>query len=45
MKDPRQRPIVTFSIANGANGETTWPDGGNDHKPAKKYAEIKNASP
>lgn len=44
MKDPRQTAYRSFSIANGANGETTWPDGGNDHKPAKKYSEIKNAS-
>jgi prepilin-type N-terminal cleavage/methylation domain-containing protein/prepilin-type processing-associated H-X9-DG protein len=44
MKDPRQTAYRSFSIANGANGETGWPDGGADHKPAKKYTEIKNPS-
>ncbi len=44
MKDPRQTAYRSFSIANGANGETTYPDSGKDHKPAKKYSEIRNAS-
>jgi prepilin-type N-terminal cleavage/methylation domain-containing protein len=42
MRDPRQTAYRSFSIANGANGETGWPDGGADHKPAKLYAEIKS---
>jgi prepilin-type N-terminal cleavage/methylation domain-containing protein len=44
MKDPRQTAYRSFSIANGANGETGWPDGGNDHRPAQKYGDIKNPS-
>jgi prepilin-type N-terminal cleavage/methylation domain-containing protein len=44
MKDPRQTAYRSFSIANGANGETGWPDGGADHKTAKKYLEIRNPS-
>jgi prepilin-type N-terminal cleavage/methylation domain-containing protein len=44
MKDPRQTAYRSFSIANGANGETTWPDGGNDHKTAKNYSDIRNPS-
>ena len=44
MKDPRQTAYRSFSIANGANGETTWPDNGDDHKTAQKYGDIKNPS-
>jgi len=42
MKDPRQTAYRSYSIANGANGERNWPDGGLDHQPAQKYSEIKN---
>jgi prepilin-type N-terminal cleavage/methylation domain-containing protein len=44
MKDPRQTAYRSYSIANGANGERTWPDNGLDHQPARKYSEIKNPS-
>jgi prepilin-type processing-associated H-X9-DG protein len=44
MRDPRQTAYRSFSIANGANGETGWPDNGADHTPAKKYSEIRNPS-
>jgi prepilin-type N-terminal cleavage/methylation domain-containing protein/prepilin-type processing-associated H-X9-DG protein len=44
MKDPRQTAYRSFSIANGANGETGWPDNGTDHKTAKRFSEIKNPS-
>jgi prepilin-type processing-associated H-X9-DG protein len=44
MKDPRQSAYRSYSIANGANGERTWPDSGLDHQPAQQYAEIKNPS-
>ena len=44
MRDPRQTAYRSFSIANGANGETGWPDGGADHQPAKTYGQIKNPS-
>jgi prepilin-type N-terminal cleavage/methylation domain-containing protein len=42
LKDPRQTAFRSYSIANGANGETGWPDGGLDHQTAIKYSDIKN---
>ena len=38
LKDPHQGAYRSFSIANGANGET-WPG---THVPARRYSEIKN---
>jgi len=42
LKDPRQGAYRTFSIANGANGETTWPAAPRNHITAKKYTDIKS---
>jgi prepilin-type N-terminal cleavage/methylation domain-containing protein/prepilin-type processing-associated H-X9-DG protein len=42
LKDPGQGAYRTFSIANGANGEATWPSAPRNHVPAKKYTDIKN---
>ncbi len=44
MKDPRRAAYRSYSIANGANGEKSWPDGGNDHTPAQRYDQIENPS-
>ena len=41
LRDPRQYAFRSFSIANGANGETSWPG---CHEPAKLYSDIKNPS-
>ncbi|MBN2181332.1 MAG: type II secretion system protein [Sedimentisphaerales bacterium] len=41
-KDPSQEAYRSFSIANGANGETTWPAAPRNHITAKKYADIQN---
>ena len=42
MRDPRQTAYRSYSIANGANGETTYPPAPRNHIPAKIYSEIKN---
>ena len=42
MRDPRQTAYRSYSIANGANGETTYPPAPRNHIPAKKYSEIKS---
>jgi prepilin-type N-terminal cleavage/methylation domain-containing protein len=41
MKDPRQTAYRSYSIANGANGETNWPGSPRGHVTAKKNADIK----
>jgi prepilin-type N-terminal cleavage/methylation domain-containing protein len=42
MRDPRQTAYRSYSIANGANGETTYPAAPRNHIPARKYSEIKS---
>ncbi len=42
MKDPRQTAYRSYSIANGANGQTNWPDPPRGHVTAKKYVDIRN---
>jgi prepilin-type N-terminal cleavage/methylation domain-containing protein len=40
LKNPTQFCYRSFSIANGANGETGYPYPPRDHVPAKKYSDI-----
>ena len=40
LKDPVQGAYRSFSIANGANGDATWPDPPRDHVTAKKLTDI-----
>jgi prepilin-type N-terminal cleavage/methylation domain-containing protein len=42
LKDPSQGAYRSFSIANGANGEATWPAAPRNHVPAKKSMDIKS---
>ena len=42
LKDTRQGAYRSFSIANGANGDATWPDPPRGHVTAKKITDIKN---
>ncbi len=42
LKDPEQGAYRSFSIANGANGDTKWPDPPRGHVTAKKYSDIKS---
>ncbi len=42
LRDTRQEAYRSFSIANGANGETGYPEALRNHIPAKIYSEIKN---
>lgn len=42
LRDTEQGAYRSFSIANGANGQTDWPDPPRDHVTAKKYTDIRN---
>ncbi len=42
LKDPSQGAYRSFSIANGANGETNWPTAPRGHETAKKHTDIRN---
>jgi prepilin-type N-terminal cleavage/methylation domain-containing protein len=42
LRDPSQGAYRSFSIANGANGQTNWPDPPRGHVTAKKYTDIKS---
>ena len=42
LKDPRQGAYRSFSIANGANGQTDWPTSPRGHVTAKKSMDIKS---
>lgn len=44
LKDPQQGAFRSFSIANGANGDTSWPPAPRDHETAKIFSDIRNAS-